>query len=89
MLVSMVQPVIILNALFCVIYSFCMLVSETTGDQMVLAYSIASKIRGLYVTSRLSFCFPQCYAVRALRILVARSAFFGYFDVFTEIECRI
>jgi len=75
MLVSMVQPVIILNALFCVIWSFCMLVSETTGDQIVLAYSIAGKIRDLHVASRVSFCIPQGVAVRALRILVVRSAF--------------
>jgi len=72
-----------------VIWSFCMLVSETTGDQMMLAYSIAGKIRDLYVASSVSF-FPQCVAVRALRILVVRFAFvLDYFDVFTEIECRI
>jgi len=39
-LVFMEQPVIILNALFRVIWNFCMLVSEATRDQMVLAYSI-------------------------------------------------
>jgi len=55
--VSMVQPVIILNALFCVIWSFCMLVSETTGVQMVLAYSIVGTIRDLCVANRVSFCF--------------------------------
>jgi len=57
MLVSMVQPVIILSALFCVIWSFCMVVSETTGDQMVLAYSFVGKIKDLYVAIRVSHCF--------------------------------
>jgi len=50
--------VIILN--FCVIWSFCILVPETTGDQMVLGYSIVGKIRDLYVAIiRFLFVFPN------------------------------
>jgi len=45
----MVQPLIILNALFYVIWSFCMLVYETAGDQIMLAYSNVGKIRDLKV----------------------------------------
>jgi len=35
-----------------------MLLSETTGEQVVLAYSIVGKIRDLYVANRVSLCFP-------------------------------
>jgi len=53
-----------------------MLLSETTGDQMVLACSIiVGKIRNLCVASRVYFCFPQCVNVSTLRILVVRSPF--------------
>jgi len=31
---------------------FCILVSEATGDQMVLAYSIVGRISDLYVANR-------------------------------------
>jgi len=41
--VSRVQPVIILRALFCVICSLSMLVSDITGDHMVLEYSMVGR----------------------------------------------
>lgn len=36
---SSVQPVAILRAVFCTVWSFCVFVLEIMGDQVVLAYS--------------------------------------------------
>ena len=39
MLVSCVHPVVNLSAVFCIICSLSMLVSDALGDQIVVAYS--------------------------------------------------
>jgi len=69
-----------------------MLVSETTRDQMMLAYSILDKIRDLYVAS--SFFYPVCGCEGLEDSSGTDSSgtvrfYFGYLDVFIEIECRI
>lgn len=75
MSVSLVQPVAILSAVFWVVCSFPMFVSDIIGDQMVLAYSMTGRTAVLKVDRRVSFCSPQDVAERALRILVEFSAF--------------
>lgn len=69
-LVSSVQPVIVLSALFCTVCSFCVLVSDIMGDHMVLAYSIIGRVIVLYVVVRVSFVFPQCVVVSAFSMLI-------------------
>ena len=41
---SLVQPVIVLSALFCTVWSAPMLVVEAIGDQIVLAYSTMGRV---------------------------------------------
>ena len=64
MLVSCVHPVAILSAVFCIIFSLSMLVSDAFGDQLVEAYSSTGLVMALYVSS--SLCFPHFVEVRTL-----------------------
>ena len=59
MLVSRVHPVVILSAVFCIICSLSMLVSDALGDQMVEAYSSTRLVMVLYVASMVSLCLPH------------------------------
>lgn len=70
MLVSRVQPVIVLSAWFCMVCSFVVLVSDMMGDQIVLAYSMIGRVIVLYVVVSVSLAFPQCVDVSALRMLM-------------------
>ena len=54
MLVSCVHPVAILSAVFCIICSLSMLVSDALGDYMVEAYSSTALLMALYVASMVS-----------------------------------
>ena len=63
-LVSAVQPVTILRAVFWVVCNFWRLVSDVLGDQMVHEYSMTGSIIVLYVASRVSFCLLQEAEVR-------------------------
>ena len=45
------------------------LVVDAMGDQIVLAYSIRGRVIALYVTVRVSFCFPKDDEVSAFRML--------------------
>ena len=65
-ILSAVQPVAILSAVFCTVCSFCMFVSEINGDQTVLAYSSRGLVFALYVATSVSFCLPQLVDVRDL-----------------------
>jgi len=65
-LVSKVHPVAMRRALFCVDCSFCKLVADTPGDQIVLVYSIVGRTIALYVAKIVSFCFPQLVEISAL-----------------------
>ena len=64
MLVSCVHPVAILRAVFCIICSLSILVSDALGDHMVEAYSSTCLVMALYVASMVSLCFevmgPHC-----------------------------
>ena len=65
-LVSSVQPVIVRSALFCVVCSFVMFVSEAMGDHTVFAYSVIGRVIVLYVVVSVSLALPQCVVVSAL-----------------------
>ena len=56
MLVLCVHPVAILSAVFCIICSLSMLVSDALGDQMVEVYTSTGLVMALYVASMLSLC---------------------------------
>ena len=67
--VSVVHPVAILSAVFCVICSLLMFVSDASGDHMVETYSsMAGLVMALYVAMIISFCFPHVVDVSALSI---------------------
>ena len=73
---SVVHPVAILSAVFCVIYSLLMFVSDAIGDHMVETYSSMGLIvMGLYVARIVSFCFPHVVDVGALSICIVLCAF--------------
>ena len=55
MFVSVVHPVAILSAVFCVIFCLLKLVSDASGDHMVETYSSIGLVMALYV-SGLSIC---------------------------------
>lgn len=74
MFVSVVHPVMILSAVFCVCWSLLVLVVDAMGDQIVLAYSMRGRVIALYVTVRVSFCFPKDDEVSAFRMLRDLSA---------------
>ena len=58
MLVSSVHPVIVRVALFCVVCSLCMFVSEAMGDHTELAYSMIGRVIVLYVVVSVSLFLP-------------------------------
>ena len=57
--VSVVHPVAILSAVFCVICSLLMFVSDASGDHMVQTYSSMGHVMALYVVMIVSFCSPM------------------------------
>ena len=57
--VSVVHPVAIPSAVFCVICSLLMFVSDAIRDHMVETYSSMGLVMDLYVARIVSFCFPQ------------------------------
>ena len=59
MFVSGVHPVAILSAVFCVICSLLMFVSDASDDHMVETYSSMDIVMALYVARIVSFCFPM------------------------------
>ena len=68
------HPVAILRAVFCIICSLSMLVSDALGDHMVEAYSCTGLVMALYVASMVSLCLPHFVEVSmliVLRVLVA------------------
>ena len=75
MFVSVVHPVAILSAVFCVICSLLMFVSDACGDHMVETYSSMGLVMGLYVARIVSFCFPHVVDVSAMGICIVLRAF--------------
>ena len=74
MLVSCVHPVAILKAVFCIICSLSMLVSNALGDHMVEAYSSTGLVMALYVAIMVSLCLPHFVEVRTLSMLIVLRA---------------
>ena len=73
--VSVVHPVAILSAVFCVIRSLLMFVSDASSDHMVETYSTMGLVMALYVAMIVSFCFPHVVDVSALSICIVLCAF--------------
>ena len=73
--VSVVHPVAILSAVFCVICSLLMFVSDAIGDHMVETYSSMGLVMALYVARIVSFCFPHVVDMSALSICIVLRAF--------------
>ena len=73
--VSVVHPVAIMNAVFCVICSLLMFVSDASGDHMVETYSSMGLVMALYVAMIVSFFFLQVLDVSALSICIVLRAF--------------
>ena len=73
--VSVVHPVAILCAVFCVICSLLMFVSDPSGDHVVETYSSMGLVMALYVAMIVSFCFPHVVDVSALSICLACFSF--------------
>ena len=74
-LASVIHPVAILSAVFCVICTLLMFVSDTSGDHMVETYSSMGLVMVLYVARIASFCFPNVVDVSALGICIVLRAF--------------
>ena len=68
--VSVVHPVAILNAVFCVICSLLIFVSDASGDHIVKTYSSMGVVMALYAAMIVSICFPHVVDVSALSICV-------------------
>ena len=77
MLVSRVQPVIVLKAAFWIFWSLLREVDKMMVDQMVLAYSMMGRSNVLYVVMSVSLLLLQCVNVRSFRRL---SVFFCFSD---------
>ena len=58
-LVSVVYPVAIMSAVFCVICSLLMFVYNSSGDRMVKTYSSMGLVMALYVASIVYFVFSM------------------------------
>ena len=92
--VSVVHPVAILSAVFCVICSFLMCVSDASGDHMVETYSSIGFVMALYVAMVISFCFPHVvdFHCLVLHIIVHLHTSFYYvhcsFFLIKHIPCH-
>ena len=75
MFVTSVQPVMILSAVFCVVWILFRLVSEMIGDQRVFPYSMTGRVIALYAVISVCFWLPQAVDVSAFTTLSDLSAF--------------
>ena len=80
MFVSVVHPVSILSAAFCVICSLLMFVSDASGNHMVGTYSSMGLLMALYVAMIVSLCFLHvvdlsvfsiCNVLRAFVVMIS------------------
>ena len=74
-LVSVVHPVAILSAVFCVICSLLMFVSDASGDHLVETYSSMGLVMALYVAMIVSFFSSHVVDVSAFSICIVLRAF--------------
>ena len=90
--VSVVHPVAILSAVFCVICSLLIFESDASGDHMVETYSNMCLVMALYVAMIVSFCFPHVVDVSALSICIVLRAFVVVISmcvVYVSLESRV
>ena len=73
--VSVVHPVAILSAVFCVFCCLLMFVSDASGDHMVETYSSIGLVMDLYVAMIVSFCFPHVVDVSTLSSCIVLRAY--------------
>ena len=73
---SAVHPVAMRRAVFCMVCSLFICVSEIIGDHTVLAYSICNLVIVLYVARMVSLSFPHFVEVRAFSTLIVFDAFY-------------
>ena len=59
------QPVAVLSAVFCILWSLLIFVLEAVEDHIELACSMTGLVIVLYVVTIVSFCFPQVVDVSA------------------------
>ena len=71
---SVVHLIAILSAVFCVICSLLMFVSDASGDHMVETYSSMGLVMALYVAMIVSFRFPHVVDVSAFSICIVLCA---------------
>ena len=81
MFVSLVQPVAILKAVFCITCSLFRFELATIGDQIVLAYSNVGRVIALYVVVIVSLCFPHFEEVSAFSIFTVLLALSLVFSI--------
>ena len=60
----------VLSAVFCVVCSLLMFVSDAIGDHVVETYSSMGLGMALYVARIVSFCFPYVVDVSALSLCI-------------------
>ena len=77
--VSVVHPVAILSAVFCVICSLLMFVSDASGDHMVETYSSMGLVMALYVAMIVSFALAM-FMLLCVDIMVMSSAYVVSFN---------
>ena len=85
-------PVAILSAVFCVICSLLMFVSDARGDHMVEMYSSMCFVMALYVAMIVSFCSPHVVDVSALRVCIVLHAFVAVYSMcllYVSVESRV
>ena len=63
---SVVHLIAIMSAVFCVICSLLMFVSDASGDYMAETYSNMRLVIALYVARIVSFCFPHVVDVSSV-----------------------
>ena len=83
--VSVVHPVAILSAVFCVICSLLMFVSDASGDHMVKTYSSMGLVMALHIAMIVSFCFPHVFDVSAYMYCLAC---FCCCDLYVFVACE-
>ena len=96
MLVSRVQPVIVLKAAFWIFLSLLREMDEMMGDQMVLAYSMMGRSNVLYVVMSVSLLFTQCVDVGSFRrlsvffaLVMVLSVWMEYFSLGSKVKPRM
>ena len=72
------HPVAMRRAVFCMICSLFICVSETIGDHTLLAYSICGLVMALYVATMVSLSFPHFVVVRAFSKLIVLMLFLWF-----------